>query len=116
MEEKELMEMAKEAYVLAQQIEGMEEAMNKGEKAVSGYPSYAKDFNLILQETKKILEIDKTILKTISHLNPYDPNKKLGYRADFEGIKADLPILKAALRSFFELYFPKKEKERIGFK
>ena len=116
MEEKELIEIAKKAFVLAQQIEGMEEAMNKGEKALAGYRSFAKNFNSILEEAKKVLGIDQAILGTISHLNQYDSNKQRGFSVDFEGIKADLPILKGALKAFFEFYFPPKEKEKIGFK
>lgn len=116
MEENQLVEIAKEAYVLAQQIAGMEEAMNRGKEAVSGYSSYAKNFNSILEKTKRILELDKTILSTITHLTPYDPNKGGGYIKEFAEIKGNLPFLKAALQSFFDFYFPKKEKERIGFK
>ena len=116
MQENQLAEIAKEAYVLAQQIVGMEEAMSRGKEAVSGYSSYAKNFNSILEKTKRILDLDKTILGTVVHLTPYDPNKGTGYIKEFEGIKGNLPILKATLQSFFDFYFPKKEKERIGFK
>jgi len=49
-------------------------------------------------------------------LNSYNSDQEHGYLKDFEQIKGNLPILKAALQSFFEFYFPKKEKGRIGFK
>ena len=116
MEERNLIESAKEAYVLAQQIAGMEEAMNKSEQAVAGYPSYASNYNALLEKTKKILEVDQTMLKTISHLKRYDPKQDRGYMGEFEEIKANLPILKEALHSFFEFHFPKSEKDKIGFK
>lgn len=116
MEETNVIEIAKEAYVLAQQIAGMEEAMNKNERAVAGYSSYASNYNVFLEKTKKILEIDQTILKTISHLKQYDPKEDTGYVTGFEEIKANLPILREALSSFFEFHFPKSEKEKIGFK
>ncbi|MCJ7578763.1 MAG: hypothetical protein MUO91_09965 [candidate division Zixibacteria bacterium] len=105
MEGNNLIEIAKEAYVLAQQIAGMQETMNKSEQAVSGYPSYANNFNALLEKTKKILEVDQTILMTISHLKRYDPNLDTGYIREFEEIKANLPILKGALHSFFEFQF-----------
>jgi len=114
MEEKELVEIGKEAYVLSEQIEGLEQVMKKREEAISGYPSHAKNFNSILDKAKKILEADPTILKTISHLNSHDPNKEYRY-TDFEGLKSDLATLKGALKSFFAFHFPKKEKEKIGF-
>jgi hypothetical protein len=116
MEENDIIEIAKQAYVLAQQIIGIEEAMHKIDNAVAGYPSYANNYNAFLEKTKKILELDQTIFKTISHLKPYDPNLESGYIGEFEEIKANLPILKASLLSFFEFHFPKSEKEKIGFK
>jgi len=116
MEDNQLAKIAKEAYVLAQQIAGMEEAMNRGKEAVSGYSSYAKNFNSILEKSRRILKLDKTILGTVKHLTPYDDNKRMGYLKDFEEIKGNLPILKAALQSFFDFHFPKKQKEKIGFK
>lgn len=116
MEENQLEEIAKEAYDLAKQITGMEEAMNGSKEAFRAYRSYARNFNSILEKTKRILDSDKTILSTVTHLTPRDPNEEMGYLKEFEGIKGDLPLIKAALQSFFDFYFPKKEKERIGFK
>jgi hypothetical protein len=89
--------------------------MKNRDEAISGYLSHAKNFNSILNKAKKVLEVDPTILKTISHLNSYDPNNTSHKYKDFEGLKSDLAILKAALKSFFVFHFPKKEKERIGF-
>jgi len=114
MEEKELIEIGKKAYVLSEQIGELEQAMKNREEAISGYPSHAKTFNSVLDKAKKLLEVDPTILETIFHLSSHDPNKKYGYK-DFEGLKCDLATLKAALKSFFVFHFPKKEKGRIGF-
>ena len=114
--ENQLAEIAKEAYVLAKQIAGMEEAMNASKEAFRAYRSYAMNFNSILEKTKRILDSDKTILSTVTHLTPRDPDEETSYLKEFEGIKGDLALLKAALQSFFDFYFPKKEKERIGFR
>jgi hypothetical protein len=114
MEGNGLEEIAKEAYVIANQIGGMEIVM-RSKEALSGYPTYASNFNAFLKRTKEILQADQTILGTISHLEPYDPKKDHGYARAFEEIKANLPVSQGALRSFFEFHFPKSEKERIGF-
>ena len=105
MEERELVEIGKEAYVLFEQIGEIEETMKKRDEAISGYPSHAKHYNSILDKARKIMEVDPTILKTISHLNSHDTNKKYGY-TDFEGLKSDIATLKGALKSFFVFHLP----------
>lgn len=116
MDEARITELAKQAYALSIQITGIEAAMNAGKDAISGYSSYAINFNSLLEKAKRILATDETILETIVHLRPYDPQKASGYIKEFEGIKADLPVLKGAFSSFSELHFPAKEKEKIGFR
>ena len=115
MEEEKEIEFAREAYVLSRQIGELENTMSKSKSAVSGYPSYAKNFNTILERSKEILKGDEIIFRTIAQVTPYNPGKEFGYIVDFEGIKADLSVLKGALHSFFEFHFPKKEKEKMGF-
>jgi len=115
MDNEEVLNLAKEAYALSQQLHELESAMSK-DGAVSGYTSYATNYNSILSRAKKILEFDKTLLATISYLGQYDPNVKTGYFKEFQEIKANIAILKATLHTFFNFNFPKKERDRIGFK
>ena len=115
MDEKQSFELAKKVYVLSEQISNMEKAMDKERGAISGYKIYAGNFNSILEKTKITLKCDPTILGTISHLDPFDANLNSGYLKEFEGIRASLPMLKAALDSFFNFHLPKKEREKLGF-
>ena len=114
MDNDDILNVAKEAYALSQQLHELESAM-LGKNSLSGYSAYANNYNAILDRSKKILELDKTLLSTIDHLKHYDPQKAYGYVQDFEEIKANIATLKATLRTFFEFNFPKKEKERMGF-
>jgi hypothetical protein len=76
MEEEKMIEIGKEAYVLSEQLLELEQVMKRKEPSViSGCSSYAKNFSSVLDKAKKILEVDLTILKTISHLTSYDPGK-----------------------------------------
>jgi len=106
--------LAKEAYILSQQLLELENAMSK-EAAVSGYSSYATNYNMILEKSKKVLGLDDVLLSTVAHLSQYDAYVETGYRREFEQIKADISVLKATLRAYFDFNFPKKEKEKIGF-
>jgi hypothetical protein len=50
-----------------------------------------------------------------AYMNRGEYNQDQDYSYKFTQILADIPILKAALDSFFIFYFPKEEKRRIGF-
>ena len=115
-EEAQTAEIAKEAYVLARQIDGIEEEMNRS-GAQNGYSSFATSFNTILEKAKKVLHLDPTIFSTIEHLTPYKPDAiNMRERVfSFHELKGSLPILKAALQSFFDFHFPNEEKKKIGF-
>lgn len=115
MDDPKVMEIAKEAYALSQQLASLQEMMEKNKSSYSSYPAVARTYSAHLNRAKVILNSDPTILRTIEHLKEYDPNKQHGYVADFLQIMADLPILQSALRSFFEFNFPPKEKQRMGF-
>jgi hypothetical protein len=109
------MEIAKEAYVLSEQLAALQEAMEKTGSSFCGYPAFARTYSTHLSRAKEILKNDLTILRTIEHLTPYNPGKKQRYGSDFLQIKADLPILRSALRSFFDFNFPPKEKQGLCF-
>jgi len=121
MNEEELQNLAKEGYILFQQLQGLDDAMAKAGGNYSGYRAFADHYNAILEKAKAILKADTTMLSAIKRLSAYDPSdefdreepSRLEYQS--EQIKADIPILKATLRSFFDFYFPPKEKEKIGF-
>lgn len=114
MTESEMQDIAKSAYVLCQQLISIEASM-KDVTAVCAYSSYARHYNNILGEAQIILAHDKTIYKSVAFLSRYSELDDDDSGISFEKIKADIPILKAAVLSFFEFYFPKSEKERIGF-
>jgi hypothetical protein len=105
---------AKEAFVLSKQLEALHSAMIDAGEKWGGYRAFAETYNVHLARAKQILSLDSTIAKTIEHLLPYDPMKATGFGRDFEQIKADLPLLKAALTSFSIFHLPARER-RIGF-
>jgi len=115
MEEQEIINIAKEAYILSKQLGALEEGL-KERKNVSGYRSYAENYNKILARAKQLLQNDEIIFKSIQHLKPYDSSKNSGYAKEFIEMAGDVLILKEALYTFFEFHFPKKEKEKIGFR
>lgn len=108
-------EIAKEAYILSQQLKELETAMTSAGQNVSGYRACAQSFNAILKRAQDILKHDATMLRSVEHLRSYNPSKETGYAQDFQEIKADMAVLKATLHAFFVFYFPAKDKERIGF-
>jgi|SRR6185295_16649820 len=108
-------ELGKEAYTLAQQLEALYVAMKEAGDHWGGYRSFATTYAVDLVRARELLASSPTIARTIAHLRSYDPNKATGYGRDFEQIKADLPVLKAALESFALFSLPAKEKKRIGF-
>jgi ASC-1-like (ASCH) protein len=114
MGEQELINMAKEAYLLSKQLGALEEVV-KNHRNVAGYRAQAENYNQILERAKQLLKHDEIIFNSIKHLKPYDSNKSSGYTKEFVEIGADAAVLKEALYTFFEFYFPKKEKEKIGF-
>jgi hypothetical protein len=120
MNEEELQNLAKEAYILFQQLQGLDDAMAKAEDYF-GYKAFAINYNAILEKAKAILKADTTMLSAIERLSAYDPSDEFDWKESSrpeyqsEQIKADIPILKATLQSFFDSHFPPKEKEKIGF-
>lgn len=96
----EIIEVAKEAYVLAEQLREMQESMERVGTNLSSYPSNAKTWNRHLSRAKEILKLDPRIGSTISHLSEHNPYKERGVGRDFEQIKAELSILRSTLRSF----------------
>jgi len=115
MKENEITKIAKEAYVLSEQLREMRESMDKDGDNYRGYVAYARTYSAHLARSKEILKLDPSILRTIDQLAPYDPAKQRGFSRDFYQMKTDVPVLLAALRSFFEFNFLKKEKEQMGF-
>ena len=110
-----IIELAKEAYTLSAQLREMQKSMEREGSNDIGYHAFARTYTKHLARAKEILELDPTIASTISQLVPYDSNKEQDYFTDFEQMKADIPILRSALRSFFVFNFRKEEKDRIGF-
>ena len=106
--------LAKEAYVLSQQIQELEGSLRDAESA-SGYHAYARNFNRMLERALDILKRDEVMLRTIEGLVSYDETVEFGYAREFSQLKADLPILRSALCSFFQFYMPPQEKAKIGF-
>ena len=112
MNEEELQNLAKGAYILFQQLQGLDDAMAKAGQNYSGYRAFADRYNAILEEARAILKADTTRLSTIEHLSAYDPSdefdckepSKLEYQS--EQIKADISILKATLQSFPGFHLP----------
>lgn len=116
MEQEQIVAQAKEAYVISQQLAEMQESMDKAGANLEGYHAFARTYTKHLERAKEILQLDPTIAGTIDQLVPYDATKRTGYRKDFQEMRADIPILRSALRSFFDFNLPAKEKERVGFK
>ncbi len=115
MEEKELINIAKEAYILSKQLSALENTL-KDRKNIQGYGSYKENYNQILERANQLLKYDAIISKSIKHLKPYDYPEELSYETVFLEMRGDVVILKEALYTFFEFHFPKKEKEKIGFR
>jgi len=115
MEEQELINIAKEAYLLAKQLGALEEGL-KDRKNAMGLEAYMKNYNLILSKAKRLLKNDEVILASINHLEPHDYPESYSYEQKFSEIGGDVPILKEALFTFYEFHFPKKEKDKIGFR
>lgn len=106
---------AKEAFILSEQLKELEAAMMNAGQIYTGYRAFAESFNQILNRAKEILKYDAEMLRSINHLRSYNPAKDTRYAKDFLEIKADIAVLKATLRSFFVFYLPADEKKRIGF-
>ena len=107
---------AKEAYVLFQQLSDLESSMLKAGGNCAGYKACATTFNHILSRAREIVATDDIIKRSIAHLESspvfYDSRSELSL---FEEVKIRAAVLKAALRSFFELNYPPKEKAALGF-
>jgi hypothetical protein len=105
-------QLAKEAYVIADQLREMQKSMDERKGA---YHAYTRTYNRQLVRAKEILKLDPTIARTVEHLTSYDEHKESGWAHDQSQLHADLPILLSALRMFFEFNFPKQEKQKMGF-
>ncbi|MDP3024911.1 MAG: hypothetical protein Q8O10_05190 [candidate division Zixibacteria bacterium] len=116
MKEEEIIDVAKEAYLLSKQLGALEEGLKSKDRRISlGLRAYAENYNQILARAKQLLKYDEIILKSIQHLKSYDCPEGYQSETEFLEMGADVPILKEALYTFFEFHFPKKEKEKIGF-
>lgn len=116
--------LAKEAFVLHNQLEALEDAMIKGNTDASGYTAYSTNYNAILVRARQVLALDSVLLGAIKHLGPYkttDGTEFGDYRPEddhsshFGRLKADVPVLRATMKSFFALYMPPDQKRSIGF-
>lgn len=110
----ELVRLAKEAHLLACQLRALHEEMKAAGRNWGGYRAFATTYSTHLVRAQEILSNDPTIAQTVSHLRPHDPGARQ-FGRDFEEIKADLPVLCAALESFFMFHFPPEERKKIGF-
>lgn len=110
----DLVQLAKEAHLLAKQLRALHEEMKAAGRNWGGYRAFAATYSMHLARAQQILSTDPTIAKTVSHLQPHDPEARQ-FGRDFEEIKADLPVLCAALESFFVFHFSPEERKKIGF-
>ena len=117
MNENKIIEIAKEAYVLYQQVEQFERALYKTSEAVvsSGYLAHINNFNAILKRTKDIFTIDEILLKSVEHISEAILRSNAIPIDIVEEIKVNLSVLKGALIAFVQFHLPKEEKEKIGF-
>ena len=108
-------ELAKEAYILVNQLEAFEKVLVDGNN-ISGYKAVAESYNKMLHRAKELMKIDGTFLGSINHLCNYDPNLEYGYASEYTQIRVSVPVLKGALHTFCSYYLPANEKEKIGFR
>lgn len=74
MDDSEFQITAKEAYILANQLRGLEDRMSKGRHDDGSYHAAAKNYNAILKKAKDILKADNSMSHSIKHLCEYEPS------------------------------------------
>ena len=62
-----IIDIAKEAYVLSQQLDSLQDVLAKQPTQSSYYHAAARTYTTHLHRAKEILKLDPVILKTIQH-------------------------------------------------